>query len=111
MRAGHLCAIQPGSAAAPLQIEARSAQPHAAHPPIRACPPSPAQVFAAAKKAGYLPEGRTVRIDHVGFGLVLGEDGKKFRSRSGDVSPGAQSLRAMLFGPCGHGALLFAVAP
>lgn len=42
-------------------------------------------VFAAAKKAGYLPEDRTVRIDHVGFGLVLGEDGKKFRSRSGDV--------------------------
>lgn len=27
-----------------------------------------------------------VRIDHVGFGLVLGDDGKKFRSRSGDVS-------------------------
>ena len=29
---------------------------------------------------------RRVRIDHVGFGLVLGDDGKKFRSRSGDVS-------------------------
>jgi arginyl-tRNA synthetase len=43
-------------------------------------------VFAAAKKAGYMPEDRAVRIDHVGFGLVLGEDGKKFRSRSGDVS-------------------------
>lgn len=42
-------------------------------------------VFAAAKKAGYMPTDRNIRIDHVGFGLVLGEDGKKFRSRSGDV--------------------------
>lgn len=42
-------------------------------------------VFAAAKKAGYFPSDRDVRIDHVPFGLVLGEDGKKFRSRSGDV--------------------------
>lgn len=42
-------------------------------------------VFAGARKAGYLPEDRNVRIDHVGFGLVLGDDGKKFRSRSGDV--------------------------
>ena len=33
-----------------------------------------------------MPADRAVRIDHVGFGLVLGEDGKKFRSRSGDVS-------------------------
>ncbi|GAB4821599.1 hypothetical protein N2152v2_008645 [Parachlorella kessleri] len=40
-------------------------------------------VFAGAQKAGYIPEG--VKFDHVGFGLVLGEDGKKFRSRSGDV--------------------------
>lgn len=42
-------------------------------------------VFEAARKAGYLPEDREVKIDHVPFGLVLGEDGKKFRSRSGDV--------------------------
>jgi arginyl-tRNA synthetase len=42
-------------------------------------------VFEAAKKAGYIPEDREVRIDHVPFGLVLGDDGKKFRSRSGDV--------------------------
>lgn len=42
-------------------------------------------VFAGAKKAGYLPTDRPLRIDHVGFGLVLGDDGKKFRSRSGDV--------------------------
>jgi len=43
-------------------------------------------VFAAAKMAGYVPKDREVRIDHVGFGLVLGDDGKKFKSRSGDVS-------------------------
>ena len=43
-------------------------------------------IFAGAKQAGYIPTDREVRIDHVGFGLVLGEDGKKFRSRSGDVS-------------------------
>ena len=42
-------------------------------------------IFAAAKKAGYMPEDREVRIDHVGFGLVMGEDNKKFKSRSGDV--------------------------
>jgi arginyl-tRNA synthetase len=24
-------------------------------------------------------------VSHVGFGLVLGEDGKKFKTRSGDV--------------------------
>lgn len=37
-------------------------------------------VFAAAQKAGWVgtPEVRT-KIDHVGFGLVLGEDGKKFK--------------------------------
>lgn len=35
-----------------------------------------------AKKAGYLGD---VRFDHVPFGVVLGEDGKKFKTRSGDV--------------------------
>jgi arginyl-tRNA synthetase len=44
------------------------------------------QIFAAARKAGYMPTDRDVRIDHVGFGLVMGDDNKKFRSRSGDVS-------------------------
>ena len=29
-------------------------------------------VFAAARKAGYCPE--TTRLNHVGFGVVLGED-------------------------------------
>lgn len=40
-------------------------------------------VFAAGEKAGYL-ENNT-RLDHVTFGVVLGEDKKKFRTREGDV--------------------------
>lgn len=41
-------------------------------------------VYAASVKAGYL-DPKKVRFDHVPFGLVLGSDGKKFRTRSGDV--------------------------
>jgi arginyl-tRNA synthetase len=41
-------------------------------------------IFKAAEKAGYLDPKR-VRTDHVPFGLVLGEDGKKFRTRSGET--------------------------
>ncbi|KAL7467252.1 hypothetical protein ACHAXS_011301 [Conticribra weissflogii] len=40
-------------------------------------------VFAAAKKAGLVPE--SVSLEHVPFGLVQGEDGKKFATRSGDT--------------------------
>lgn len=40
-------------------------------------------IFKAAKLAGYVPDG--VRLEHVPFGLVQGEDGKKFASRSGDT--------------------------
>jgi len=39
-------------------------------------------IFAAAEKAGWLDSTKT-RVDHVGFGLVLGPDGKKFKTRSG----------------------------
>ncbi|MCL1906769.1 MAG: arginine--tRNA ligase [Propionibacteriaceae bacterium] len=39
------------------------------------------QVFAAATKAGWLPD--TVRAEHVGFGSVLGADGKMFKTRDG----------------------------
>lgn len=35
-----------------------------------------------AKKAGYLGDQT---VDHVGFGVVLGEDKKKFKTRSGDT--------------------------
>lgn len=69
-----------------------SVPPHT-HTPPPLLPPA-AQVFAAARKAGYIPEG--VKIDHVGFGLVLGEDGKKFRSRSGDVSGAGRGLGSWL---------------
>ncbi len=40
--------------------------------------------FQAAEKAGYYNPGKT-RIDHVPFGVVLGADGKKFRTRSGET--------------------------
>jgi arginyl-tRNA synthetase len=40
-------------------------------------------VFAAAKKAGFVRQG--VSLEHVPFGLVQGEDGKKFATRSGDT--------------------------
>ncbi|MEQ8537852.1 MAG: arginine--tRNA ligase [Coleofasciculus sp. D1-CHI-01] len=42
-----------------------------------------AQVFQVAQRAGWLPE--TVEIVHVPFGLVLGEDGKKLKTRSGET--------------------------
>jgi arginyl-tRNA synthetase len=41
-------------------------------------------VFKAAVMAGWLDPKKT-RVDHVGFGLVLGPDGKKFKTRSGDT--------------------------
>jgi arginyl-tRNA synthetase len=42
-----------------------------------------AQFFQVANKAGWIPEN--VELVHVTFGLVLGEDGKKFKTRSGDT--------------------------
>jgi arginyl-tRNA synthetase len=39
------------------------------------------QLFAVARKWGY--DG--VQLEHVSFGTVLGEDGRPFRTRSGDV--------------------------
>eukprot|EP00831_Metopus_contortus_P063734 TRINITY_DN5638_c0_g1_i1.p2 TRINITY_DN5638_c0_g1~~TRINITY_DN5638_c0_g1_i1.p2 ORF type:complete len:207 (+),score=39.58 TRINITY_DN5638_c0_g1_i1:160-780(+) len=40
-------------------------------------------VFGAAKLAGWHVPPKT-RIDHMGFGLVLGEDGSKIKTRSGE---------------------------
>ena len=40
-------------------------------------------IFKAARVAGYASEA--TRINHVGFGVVLGEDKKKFKTRSGDT--------------------------
>ncbi|KAF7813888.1 arginine--tRNA ligase, cytoplasmic-like isoform X1 [Senna tora] len=44
-------------------------------------------VFKAVKRAGWLPadDGLYPKATHVGFGLVLGEDGKRFRTRSSEV--------------------------
>ncbi|MEB3242905.1 MAG: arginine--tRNA ligase [Cyanobacteriota bacterium] len=42
-----------------------------------------AAVFEVARRAGWLPEG--CRLEHVPFGLVQGEDGKKLKTRSGDT--------------------------
>lgn len=41
-------------------------------------------VFEAARMAGWLDSDKH-RLDFVGFGVVLGEDGKKFKTRSGEV--------------------------
>jgi arginyl-tRNA synthetase len=42
-----------------------------------------AQVFQVAKQAGWIPEN--TEIVHVPFGLVLGEDGKKIKTRDGEA--------------------------
>lgn len=42
-----------------------------------------AQVFQVARRAGWIPD--RVEVEHVPFGLVLGEDGKKLKTRSGET--------------------------
>ena len=42
-----------------------------------------AQFFQVGRKANWIPND--VELVHVPFGLVLGEDGKKFKTRSGDT--------------------------
>ncbi|KAK1434357.1 hypothetical protein QVD17_00096 [Tagetes erecta] len=43
--------------------------------------------YRAAKRAGWLPsdENKYPKTSHVGFGLVLGVDGKRFKTRSTEV--------------------------
>lgn len=41
-------------------------------------------IYAAGKQLGWISD-RKHRVEHVGFGLVLGEDKKKFKTRSGDT--------------------------
>ena len=38
--------------------------------------------FDAAKKAGWIDKQR---LDHIGFGVVQGEDGKRFKTRSSET--------------------------
>jgi arginyl-tRNA synthetase len=52
-------------------------------------------IFKAAEKAGYL-DSQLVRVDHVPFGLVLGSDGKKFRTRSGETERLIDLLQAAI---------------
>jgi arginyl-tRNA synthetase len=42
-----------------------------------------AGVFQVARRAGWLPDGAS--LEHVPFGLVQGEDGKKLKTRAGDT--------------------------
>jgi arginyl-tRNA synthetase len=44
------------------------------------------QVFAGAAKAGYakLPSGQSAVLEHAAFGTILGEDGRPFKTRSGE---------------------------
>jgi arginyl-tRNA synthetase len=42
-----------------------------------------AGVFQVARRAGWIPEGG--HLEHVPFGLVQGEDGKKLKTRAGDT--------------------------
>ena len=42
-----------------------------------------AGVFQVAGRAGWIPDG--ARLEHVPFGLVQGEDGKKLKTRAGDT--------------------------
>jgi arginyl-tRNA synthetase len=39
------------------------------------------QMFTVARKAGYAPA--SMQLEHVGFGVMLGSDGKPFKTRSG----------------------------
>lgn len=40
-------------------------------------------IYAAGRKAGWCD--RDQRLEHIGFGTVQGEDGKRFKTRSGDT--------------------------
>ncbi|MEA5153695.1 arginine--tRNA ligase [Raineyella sp.] len=42
-----------------------------------------AMVFAVARRAGWLPD--RVSAEHIGFGMVLGADGKPFKTRDGSA--------------------------
>lgn len=52
-------------------------------------------IFKGAEMAHYLDPKKT-RADHVAFGLVLGADGKKFRTRSGETEKLIDLLNAAI---------------
>ncbi|HEX5685482.1 MAG TPA: arginine--tRNA ligase [Ideonella sp.] len=49
------------------------------------------QLFTLARKAGYADEA--VSLEHVGFGVMLGEDNKPFKTRSGGTVKLAELLK------------------
>ncbi|QFZ21356.1 arginine--tRNA ligase [Saccharothrix syringae] len=63
-------------------------------------------VFATATAAGWLGEGR--RAEHVGFGSVLGEDGKLLRTRAGASVKPVELLREAVARAVGTGAVKYA---
>ncbi len=56
-----------------------------------------AMIAKASQKAGILDPSK-VQFDHVPFGVVLGPDGKKFKTRSGET----EKLIDLLFQACSH---------
>lgn len=48
------------------------------------------QLFSLGRTAGYAPPH--LQLEHVGFGVVLGDDGKPFKTRSGDTVKLAELL-------------------
>lgn len=52
-------------------------------------------IFKACEKAAYFDPSQ-VRVDHVPFGLVLGPDGKKFKTRSGETEKLLDLLHAAI---------------
>jgi len=48
------------------------------------------QIFTLAKKAGFADQ--TMSLEHMAFGTVMGEDGKPFKTRSGEVAKLADLL-------------------
>ncbi|MDP5239997.1 arginine--tRNA ligase [Uliginosibacterium sp. 31-16] len=48
------------------------------------------QMFTLARKAGYASD--VVKLEHVGFGVMLGEDGKPFKTRAGGTVKLAELL-------------------
>ncbi|GAB2890098.1 arginine--tRNA ligase [Uliginosibacterium flavum] len=48
------------------------------------------QMFTVARKAAYAPE--SMKLEHVGFGVMLGEDGKPFKTRTGGTVKLAELL-------------------
>lgn len=48
------------------------------------------QIFTLSRKAGYAPESTS--LEHLGFGMVLGKDGRPYKSRDGGVTKLADLL-------------------